>query len=223
MKTPLIALLLFSIVPLLSAQPGKFPPPNDMAKDKSLVAFVNQLKTAVKKKDKAFLLSVLDKDIRNGFGGNDGIEEFKKQWNWSKDTLTVWHRLQQVLNIGGGFMEGEPGIPRMYAFPYVFNLDPGDADIFSVGVITGKNVNFREKPDLKGKVITQLTYDVVEFSGETRGKNAVGDPEWYQVETANHKKGWVFWQYVYSPVNYRLLLTKNSQGKWKITAFLAGD
>ena len=223
MKTQLMLFFLLATSSWLCAQPAKFPPPNDLAKDKSLVTFVNQLKTAVQKKDKAFILSILDKNIRNGFGGNDGIEEFKKQWNWSKDTLTVWHRLQQVLNIGGGFMEGDPGGSRMYAFPYVFNLDPGDADIFSVGVITGKNVNFRDKPNLAGKVITQLTYDVVEFSGETRGKNPVGDPEWYQIETADHKKGWVFWQYVYSPVNYRLLLSKNSQGKWKITAFLAGD
>lgn len=223
MKTSLIALLLFSMAHILSAQPSKFPPPNDMGKDKALVAFVSQLKAAVKKKDKAFLLSALDKNVKNGFGGGGGIEQFKEYWGWPQDTVKVWHHLQHVLNIGGGFIQTEPGAVPIYAFPYVFNLDPGEGDIFSLGVITGKNVNFREKPDLKAKVITQLTYDVVTFLSETRGENEVGDPEWRQIETANKKKGWVFWKYVYSPVNYRLLLNKNSQGKWKITAFLAGD
>lgn len=220
MRTSLMLFFLLATMHWLTAQPSKFLPPNDLGKDKSLVTFVSQLKTAVKKKDKAALLSLLDKDIKNNFGGNGGIEEFKQQWHWPKDTLTVWHHLQRVLDIGGGFMN--QGAESNYAFPYVFNLDIGEGDIFSAGVITGKNVNLREKPDLKAKVLTQLSYDVVKFSGETRGKNAVADPEWHQIETANHKKGWVFWKYVYSPVGYRLILYKD-KGKWKVSAFVAGD
>lgn len=223
-KIMLIFLVIYGFAQLGYAQPSKFPPPNDLGKDKSLVAFVNQLKAAVQKKDKAFLLSVLDEDIMNGFGGDGGIAEFKEYWHWPKDTISVWHHLQHILDIGGGFTAQEAGTGEYsFVFPYIYNLDTGDDDVFTAGVITGKNVNFRDKPDLSAKVITQLTYDVVQFSDETRGKNAVGDPEWYLVETSSHKKGWVFWKYIYSPIGYRLFLYKNKQGKWKISAFLAGD
>ena len=60
MKTLRIALFFFVFQQILPAQPSKFPPINDIGKDKTLVAFVNQLKVAVKKKDKAFLLGTLD-------------------------------------------------------------------------------------------------------------------------------------------------------------------
>jgi hypothetical protein len=97
-------------------------------------------------------------------------------------------------------------------------------------VITGKNVNLREKPDTKAAVKTQLTYDVIWYLygdeyGETQsGANELGEPEWYLIETYDRKnRGWVNWRFVYSPVGYRLFLYKNDKGIWKISAFLAGD
>lgn len=87
----------------LQPSPVNFPPINDITKDKSLVTFVNQLKVAVQKKDKAFLLGALDEKVMNGFGGDGGIEEFKEYWHWPKDTLSVWHTLEHILNIGGAF------------------------------------------------------------------------------------------------------------------------
>lgn len=214
---------------MISAQtPSKFPPPNDLSEDKSLVIFVNQLKAAVQKKDKAFLLGALDEKVMNGFGGDGGIEEFKRYWHWPQDTLSVWHTLEHILNIGGAFTDDSRKDPKsryQFVFPYVNNIDlENPDDYFFVGVITGQNVNLRDKPDLKAKVITQLTYDVVRYKEKTFGKNAKGDPEWYQIETLDHKKeGWVFWKYVYNPVDYRLFLCKDKKGNWKISTFLAGD
>jgi hypothetical protein len=228
MKTISSILFLFTFQQILSAQPSKFPPINDIGKDKSLVAFVNQLKVAVKKKDKVFLISALDEKVMNGFGGDGGIAEFKEYWDWPQDTLSVWHTLEHILNIGGAFTDDSRKDPKsryLYVFPYVHNVDLNSPDdSFQVGVITGQNVNLREKPDLKAKVITQLTHDVIWYEGKNHGKNPVGDPEWYLIETMDHKKkGWVFWKYVYSPVDYRLFLFKNKKGEWKISTFLEGD
>lgn len=212
----------------LLAQPSKFPPINDIGKDKSLVAFVNQLKVAVQKKDKAFLLGALDEKVMNGFGGDGGIEEFKEYWHWPQDTISVWHTLEHILNIGGTFTEEGSKDPKsryLFVFPYVNTIDlENPDDYFFIGVITGQNVNLRDKPDLKAKVIGQLTYDVVRYKDKTSGKNAKGDPEWHLIETLDHKKkGWVFWKYVYSPVDYRLFLFKDKKGNWKISTFVAGD
>lgn len=228
MKLFLWALFLLGGVSVLSAQPVKFAPPNDLDKDKSLVAFVNQLKAAVKKKDKVFLLSILDEKVKNGFGGGGGIAEFKEYWDWPQDTIKVWHTLDHIMSIGGAFTDDSKEDPRSryrFVFPYVYTVElEVSNDYFEVGVITGQNVNLREKPDLKAKVITQFTYDLVRYLTKTSGKNAAGDPEWYEVETMDHKKkGWVNWKYVYSPIGYRLFLYKNAQGKWKVSAFLEGD
>lgn len=230
MKTLSTILFLFLFFQFLLAQPSKFPPINDIGKDKSLVTFVHQLKVAVQKKDKAYVLSVLDEKVMNSFDGEDNPAEFINIWDWEKDTVSLWHYLGRVLELGGAF-NIHPEDRYTVVFPYLCNIDLENGDeYFKVGVITGKNVNLREKPELSAKVVGQLTHDVVWFvEGEqvlrkTQGTNTFGDPEWYQIETIDHKKkGWVFWKYVYSPVNYRLFLFKDKKGNWKISTFLAGD
>lgn len=231
-------LFLFFLLPVaaagLLAQPSKFPPINDITKDKSLVAFVNQLKTAVKKQDKAFLISVLDENVKSDFGGDGGIEEFQRTWNLHKGDTSIWHHLDRVLQLGGAFdtdaiKNGEDHY--MVAFPYTHLIDLQDADDYiNIGVIMGKNVNIRENPNLNAKVLTQFSYDVVWFVEDgpalqkTEGSNPWGGPEWYLIESLDRKKrGWVNWKFVQSPLDFRLYLFKNKQGKWRISAFLAGD
>ena len=230
-KTTMIFSILMAVIHFASAQPSKFPPINDIGKDKSLVAFVNQLKVAVQKKDKAFLLAALDEKVMSDLGGDGGIAEFKRTWNLDAGDTSIWHQLSRVIELGGAFSKDDPDGHFTFAFPYVHFIDLQDADDYiNVGVITGKNVNVREKPDLKAKVLMQLSYDVIWFVEaeqalqKTEGTNPWGEPEWYLIETLDRKKqGWVFWKYVHSPIGYRLFLFKNKQGKWKISAFVAGD
>ena len=230
-KITIVFSILMAAVHFGSAQPSKFPPINDITKDKSLVTFVNQLKVAVQKKDKAFLLGALDEKVMSELGGDGGIAEFKRTWNLDKGDTSIWHQLSKVIELGGAFNKDDPDRRFTFAFPYVHFIDLQDVDDYmNVGVIIGKNVNVREKPDLKAKVLMQLSYDVIWFVEaeqalqKTEGTNAWGEPEWYLIETLDRKKqGWVFWKYVHSPIGYRLFLFKNKQGKWKISAFVAGD
>ena len=116
-------------------------------------------------------------------------------------------------------------------FPYVYNFEMDlEDDPYALGCIVGKNVNLREKPDTKAAVKTQLTYDVISFlyedkSGVTQsGTNAIGDSEWYLIETYDKKfKGWVNWKFVYSLTGPRLFLFKNQAGMWRISSFVYGD
>lgn len=231
MKTLSTILFPFVFFQILLAQPSKFPPINDISKDKSLVTFVNQLKVAVQKKDKAFLLGALDEKVMSDLGGDGGIAEFKKIWKLDAGDTSIWHQLNRAIELGGAFNKDDQEGRYTFAFPYVHFIDLEHADDYiNVGVITGKNVNIREKPDLKAKVLMQLSYDVIWFVEEgqalqkTEGSNPWGEPEWYLIETMDRKKrGWVFWKYVCSPIDYRLYLFKNKQGKWKISAFVVGD
>ncbi len=230
-KTTIIFSILMAAIHFGSAQPSKFPPINDISKDKSLVAFVNQLKAAVQKKDKAFLLGALDEKVMSDLGGDGGIAEFKKTWNLDAGDTSIWHQLSRIIELGGAFNKNDPEGRFTFGFPYVHLIDLQDADDYiNVGVITGKNVNVREKPDLKAKVLMQLSYDVIWFVEaeqalqKTEGTNLWGEPEWYLIQTLDRKKqGWVFWKYVHSPIDYRLYLFKNKQGKWKVSAFVAGE
>ncbi len=45
---------------------------------------------------------------------------------------------------------------------------------------------------------------------------------WLKVEILGGKKGFVNAKYVRSPIDYRAIFDKNN-GKWKMTAFVAGD
>jgi hypothetical protein len=230
-KTTIVLSILMAAIHFGSAQPSKFLPINDITKDKSLVTFVNQLKVAVQKKDKAFLLGALDEKVMSDLGGDGGIAEFKKTWNLDAGDTSIWRQLSRVIELGGAFNKNDQEGRYTFAFPYVHFIDLQDADDYiNVGVITGKNVNIREKPDLKAKVLMQLSYDVIWFVEaeqalqKTEGTNLWGEPEWYLIETLDRKKqGWVFWKYVCSPIDYRLFLFKNRKGKWKISAFVAGE
>ena len=45
---------------------------------------------------------------------------------------------------------------------------------------------------------------------------------WYKIETLGGKKGFVSAEFVRSPIDYRACFEKKN-GKWKMTAFVAGD
>lgn len=214
-------------------------PRNDVYKDSSLTTFVCKLQYAIFKKDKNYLLSLVDKDIKNGFGGNDGIEEFKKIWGFDKGNDShIWYYLSKLISMGGILSEYKDGntVQKNVVFPYVFEMsfpESAELDAFTVMAITGESVNVREKPDKTSKSLGQLTYDVVKVDYDKsyppfappkiENLNYYGEKEWYYVTTLDKKlSGYVNWEYVWSPVSYRMFLAKKN-GKWIITMLLEGD
>lgn len=236
MKTLIVISLAF-IFPLFSFGQVKLYPKNEIHKDSSLADFVCKLQYAIFKKDKAFLLSVVDKKIKNSFGGDDGIEEFKQMWKVDDANSEIWFYLSKLVSLGGTFSNYnvDQKSQSSFVFPYVYNLElPNDSiDIFSVMAATAATINVRSKPEISSKVLGQLNYDIVEvnydhsvpMSTEKKLKNAAypGEKEWYYVTTLDKKlSGFVYWEYLWSPVDYRLFLNKIN-GQWKITCLIAGD
>ncbi|MDQ3087657.1 MAG: SH3 domain-containing protein [Acidobacteriota bacterium] len=214
-------LLLFLGVSIdVSAQKERFVRPVDEGKqDKSFSAFRVKLIEAVKKRDKKYLLSVLDPNVKNSFGGDGGIEEFKEMWEIDSSKSKLWDELRVVLSNGGGFQD-----KNTFAAPYSFVFFPADLDAFEQQVIFGNNVNLRAKPDKSAKVISQLSYNIVKVDYENSVSDGKQEPTylWLKVETLGGKKGFVSAEFVRSSIDYRAIFVKE-KGKWKISAFVAGD
>ena len=83
------------------AQERKLPPVDEAAGDASWLRFKKQLLGAIEKRDKQFLLSILDKNVRNQDERTRGIANFRKQWEIDTADSPVWRELSSALQLGG--------------------------------------------------------------------------------------------------------------------------
>ncbi len=67
-----------------------------------------------KRKILKYILSIVDKNIKNGFGGDDGIEEFKEWWKIDDPKSEFWETFLPVITNGGRFVK-EEGTTSFYA------------------------------------------------------------------------------------------------------------
>lgn len=206
----------------ISAQERYVKPIDEAKNDASFVAFREGLISAVRKKDAKYLIGVLDRDIKVSFGGDAGIEDFKKSWKINEPNSMLWNELLTVLTNGGKFSKAE-GV-NYFSAPYSFDGFPADLDAFEHQVIFGSNINLRSKTNLNAEIVATLSYNVVKVDYE----NSIGSPDdetqyvWLKVETLGGKKGFVSAKYVRSPIAHRAIFEKKG-GRWKMTAFIAGD
>ena len=233
MKTILTIPIFLLICANMQAQNPQFAPRDETYLDASLNAFVKNLLAAIDSRDQHFLFDALEIDVAGERGVASADEDFKHEWNVDQDSSMIWPLMKRAIQMGGVFLHDTNDLTGKYqfVFPYVYDL-PLDIedDYYAIGVVTGKNVNLRDKPDTAGPIKSKLTYDVIWFLdgeqyGVTKsGTNPYGEAEWYLVETYDRQqRGWVNWRYVYSPMSYRMFLFKNAKGAWKISAFMAGD
>jgi hypothetical protein len=218
MKVLLILCLL--IFPCF-AQERFVKPVDEAAQDTSFLAFRTKLITATQQRDVKYILSIVDKSIKNGFGGNDGIVEFQKQWKIYSRNSAFWAEFLKVITNGGTFDRNNRGI--FYA-PYLFTNFPEDIDQFEHQAIFGNNVNLRSKPDTTASIVASLSYNVVKVDYQNSVKSPKSEDEflWLKIETLGGKKGFVKSEFVRSSIDYRAGFEKR-RGKWTMTFFLAGD
>ncbi len=206
----------------LSAQERYVKPVDEAKKDASFFAFRTKLVEATKKRDVKFVLSIVDPNIKNSFGGDDGIANFKKNWKIERADSLFWNEFLLVITNGGKF-SSEGNVKSFFA-PYIFNSFPDDVDSFTYSAIFGSNVNLRELGDAKSKVVAQLSYNIVkvDFENSVKKPKSKNEYEWLKIETLGNKKGFVSASFVRSPIDFRAGFEKIG-GKWKMTAFIAGD
>lgn len=206
----------------ISAQERFVKPVDEAAKDPSFLGFRTKLIAAAEKRDAKYILSIVDPEISNTFGGDDGIRYFKRTWKIENPKSEFWNEFLTVIKNGGIF--SKQGDSKIFSAPYTFNGFPEDLDVFEYSAIFGNNVNLRARADLNSKIVARLSYNVVKVdfqnSVEKRGKMA--ENSWLKVETLGGKKGYVKAEFVRSPIDYRAGFEKKN-GKWKMIYFIAGD
>jgi len=197
------AALVLLLAVYATGQTRRLLPADAAARDPKLVAYLAKFKLAVAHRDRSELFPLVAPEIKLGFGGEDGIANFKPDW-------TV---LERLLSMGGAW-QGES-----FSLPYVFARFPADLDPFDYAAITGKGVWLREQPSSASRGIRTLDYELVKVEEHGHGEGQY----WWRVATLQGQTGFVHTQFIASPLDYRAIFNKNRRGEWKLSAFLAGD
>ncbi|MCG9879943.1 MAG: hypothetical protein MH472_05035 [Bacteroidia bacterium] len=144
-------------------------PENGGLNNPFLLAFVENLKKVVRKRDTTAFFAMLDPNVISGNATfNKGIEAFKQYWQLDQPEKAkhFWSLLGKQLELGG--VTEEQNGRYYYCIPYTssnkaFSVFDYDFDWYHTGVcIKEKSIVYEEPNETSIKVGT-LNYDIVEF------------------------------------------------------------
>lgn len=188
-------------------------PPVDQCKDAGLAVFRQQLVRAVTRRDREALLRLLAPDVLVNFGGDKGRVAFARQWELERPARSgLWRELETVLGLGCARVGKARVMPSLAG-----QFSPeADQDMFEKMIVTSAAARLRKSRSKDSGTARVLGWDVVTVL------EAPGDGEQIKVRLADGREGWLSRTQLRSPLDYRLVAEKR-QGKWMITAFVAGD
>lgn len=199
----------------VQAQVGKLLPGDEAAQDPELFAFRARLQAAVARHDVAAVLEVVDSNIKNTFGGDDGLAAFRRLWKLDAgDDSRLWDELGLVLALGGSFQHNKD----TFVAPYVFSRWPEGIDPFQHVAVLGTRVRVRAEPKSSSPVLTALSFDIVRLADGA----APGQGEWTAIKLRDGRTGYISSRYIRSSVAHRAFLTRKD-GQWRLSLFVAGD
>lgn len=217
----LLAILVVAVLaePLRS-QERKLEPVDEAAKDASWVSFRNRLLTALEKRDKKFVLGILDRNIRNSLDAPRGVAEFRKQWDFDAEDSPLWRELPAALFPGAAYVKREKG-PRELCSPYVLARWPEDIDPFVHGAIITKEVLVKAEPSSDSRTLQALSYDLVAVADwDVADKTADVKQRWVKVKVKSGE-GYVPEEQIRSPIEHSACFVKTESG-WRMTGLAPG-
>ena len=202
---------------------GKLYPVDEAPLDTAFFVFREQLKRTVAGKDVFGLLDVTAKDIKVGFGAEQGFDDFVGMWGLASkqpDTLRIWPLLGRLLAEGGTFSDNR----SVFVAPYYFSTWPSQYEPVDYGAIAGAGVRLREKPSLNSRILKTISHDIVTILDEAQEETIGGETyPWVRVEMLSGTQGYVFGKFVGEPMGYRVGFKKKEGGQWRMSFLLAGD
>lgn len=217
----LLAILVVAVLaePLRS-QERKLEPADEAAKDASWVSFKNRLLAALEKRDRKFVLGILDHNVRNSLKGPRGIAEFRKQWELDAEDSLLWRELPAALFLGAAYVKREKG-PRELCAPYVLAKWPEDVDPFVHGAIITKEVLVKAEPSSDSQTLQALSYDIVSVADwEVADRNAAVKQHWVKVKVRSGE-GYVPEEQIRSPIEHSACFVKTESG-WRMMGLAPG-
>ncbi|NOT48673.1 MAG: SH3 domain-containing protein [Acidobacteria bacterium] len=228
MKISLFLILVCLCSSIAIGQERYVKPVDEAAKDASFLAFRTKLIAAAERHDARYILGIIDPQIKLGFGGDDGLANFKKIWKINAKDSKFWEEFLAVIKNGGAFDGQGKNKYSSFTAPYLFSSWPEDIDGFEYIAVFGSDVNLRERPSADAKIVSTLSYNVVKPNNDesTTIKTGPGEDDWEfdwrKVETLGGKSGFVKAKYARSSIDYRAGFEK-IRGVWKLTFLVAGD
>lgn len=193
--------------------------PRDEANE-SFREFRTQLLDALSRKDTTFLYGILDPVIKNSFGGDEGIDGFKRIWEMDSTAESrVWAALTRVLSMGG-----QQADDTIFVAPYVHVWWPDSIDAFEHVVVTGSSVKVHEQPLAEARVLGTVNHSILRIR-EWKNLSPDGVPAdsiWANVQLPSGVQGWIQSRDVYSPVSWRAMFVRHG-ARWVMVFFVAGD
>ena len=99
----------------------------------------------------------------------------------------------------------------------MFSRWPDKFDPFEHIAVTGSQVRIRASAASDAPVLTTLSYAILQIEG-----NSYPQRPWTAVKLPDGRSGFVAAHLVRSPIEYRAIFTR-VDGRWRMTAFIAGD
>jgi hypothetical protein len=193
---------------------GPLAPRDQCAATEGLAAFGEKLRHASQARDADALLELADDNIKLDFGGGSGKAELKQRL--TSPEYTLWEELGAALSLGCGISSGVDG-QGFASWPWYFSKDIIPLDPFEAFIVTGEQVRLRRTASRSAPVIGAVSWDYVRLRDYPPE-----DAAYAKVETRNGSTGYIAKSYLRSLVDYRLVAEKRD-GKWLLSAFIAGD
>lgn len=200
--------------------PRKFLPVDEAAGDPSWASFKRRLLDALARHDRKFLLSVLDRNIRNALDAPPGVAAFRKQWDLEAEDSPLWRELPAALFLGAAWLKPEKG-PRQLCAPYVAVKWPEDLDPFDHGAITSRETLAKAAPAAESDTLAALSHEIVPVSDwEVTDRAPDGKQKWVKIRLKD-KEAFVPEEQIRSPIEHRVCFVKTGDG-WRMVAFVVG-
>lgn len=218
MRTFLVCLsLVFLAAQPVAAQERKLPPVDEAAGDQSWLRFKKRLLTAIEKRDKQFVLSILDKNVRNQDERTRGVAHFRQQWELDTDDSPLWRELALALQLGGAYIQREKR-PREFCAPYILGRWPPDVRPFDHGVVIARDAQVQAEPSNASSALGRLSYDIVPVvDWEVDDKAADAKQKWVRIQYRN-RDGYIPEEQIRSPIEQAACFAKLG-GEWRMTGF----
>ena len=217
MKMRLLLLLCLSLALPALAQERKLPLVDEAASDVSWLRFKKRLQAAIDTKDKQFLLSILDRNVRNQTESTRGIANFRSQWELDTADSPVWRELQSALQHGSAFVRRVRGGRELCA-PYLLGKWPDDVEPFNNGVVVARETTVRAEPSNSAAALGSLSYDIIPVTDwEVDDKAGDSKQKWVRLRYRN-RDGFVPEEHVRSPIEQTACFMKVNNA-WRMTGF----
>jgi hypothetical protein len=189
---------------------GKSGPIDQGGYHPDFLEFRAELMRIAERRDTAALFRMIAPDFKASFGGDDGPQGLRDVYRVGAPDSEFWGLLTDVLIHGGRFDSED-----RFTAPWTFGGLPESLDAFTHLIVRDEDVAVREAPDPESPAIALLAYDIVR-AGPT------SDAAWRSVALSDGGVGYVEAAHIRSPIDHRALFERRD-GRWVMTAFVAGD